>query len=192
MCLRITSLTKLLSDLSFNSMRDLADEVTIQFEDDLIKMASDGENTQYIVTSICTALVVVSTVIILPFFTCVLRDKSNIISIFADIEHDEILEVIESSKNFNIKNINFKKSWIESCDGKQEELWEFIMKKHNKEKDEKKENKIESNSLPEKSKELPGKESKKISVISEIEKLPQENEEELKRTERRETLGQIE
>lgn len=178
-------------------MRDSESVDVVKFQEDLQQMATDGENLQYIVISICTALVLISTLIILPFFTCVLRDKSSVISIFSDIEMEEVNETIESIKNFDIKTIKFKKKWIDKCEGKQEEFWNIIIRKHKKIKSLKgkdvsqsvEEKKIEIHDLVENPSNL-NKQEKSLHIIEEASM--QNNSEEEKRNERKKTLGEIE
>ena len=106
----------------------MQDSINQVFEADILSLASSGLNSQYILISICTALVVISTAIIFPILNWIIKDKSLVIAIFSDVERIEVNKVIENTKRLNINNLDYKKKWIKKSNGQQDYFWNKILK----------------------------------------------------------------
>eukprot|EP01022_Parablepharisma_sp_SALTPOND_P006423 TRINITY_DN1261_c0_g1_i2.p2 TRINITY_DN1261_c0_g1~~TRINITY_DN1261_c0_g1_i2.p2 ORF type:complete len:514 (-),score=67.95 TRINITY_DN1261_c0_g1_i2:931-2472(-) len=114
-------------DLMFYHMRFKQDEVNFKLEEELKSMARKGENTQYAIILSCIGLVILSTIVIIPVFNWVIKEKSNVLSIFADIEPAEARKVVEECQKLDIKNLKYKRKWIGLASGHQNLLWNKII-----------------------------------------------------------------
>lgn len=90
--------------------------------------STQGENTVYIITSVCIGIVFISVISLLPTFIWVIKDKSYVIRIFADIEEEEVKQLIKFAETCNIKLIKYKRKWIKECNGDEAVFWNKIMK----------------------------------------------------------------
>lgn len=115
--------------MSFVSMRDELDKVNVIFEQDVGNLAVEGATNEYMIISICIGLVILAEAIIIPFFSRAIQEKSRVIAIFADIEIDEIKEIIET-QIVDLRKIKFKKSWITESEGNFNVFWDKVIKAH--------------------------------------------------------------
>jgi len=178
MCKRILSLIDLTFKTIFNSMSKQQNYVVKIMESELLKLATNGENIQYIIYCICSGLVIICLIVIIPVFSWVIQDKSYVFAIFSDIEQSEINEVISDCKKLDIRHLQFKKKWISKYDNKPKEFWNRVNNSSDSEnKHEKKETKKSfqlSSAVCEPEKGQPQPDTKKQAddlIISETNKL---------------------
>ncbi len=126
-CTYVRDKTRYASDLLFYYMKDKQDDVSKKLEAELKSMARQGENLQYIIVISCIGLVILSTVSIIPIFHWVIKQKSGVLGIFADIEESEARYVIEECQCLDIKNLKYKRKWIGLSEGNQNRLWNKII-----------------------------------------------------------------
>jgi len=131
MCQRIKMLNDFLTNIILNAMRIRQDNVNVIMENELHNLAVNGENTQYIIIGICIGLVIVFLIAMIPVFTWVIRNKSYVLSIFSDIEIEEIQEVIDGCKILDIKKIKYRKKWITKFEAKPSQFWNKLITKFN-------------------------------------------------------------
>jgi len=129
MCGRITLLNNLAVATAYNSMSATQYKYTKIMETELIRFATDGETTQYVINGICAGLVSVCLIVIIPIFTWVIQDKSYVLSIFSDIENEELHQIIHDCKKIDIKTVKFKKKWFKKYDSKPTQFWNKVIKR---------------------------------------------------------------
>lgn len=93
----------------------------------MFSLASDSSNSQYILISVCTGLVIAFTIIIFPILNYIIKDKSYVIAIFSDMDIDEVKKVIEDTRKLNLVNLNYKKKWIKKSNGQQDYFWRKLI-----------------------------------------------------------------
>ncbi len=113
-------------------MREKQDSVVNRFENELRTLATEGEIAQYIITGICTGLVLCSLAAIMPVFNWVIKDKSYVLAIFSDIERTEIQKVIEECHKMDLRTVKYKSEWVERYENNQNAFWNKLMSEHKK------------------------------------------------------------
>ncbi len=116
--------------LGYYGMREKQDSVSQRMEAELTVLAREGELTQYTITGICVALIVASVGIIVPIFLWVIKDKSYVIAIFADITKEEATKIVEDSRKLDIKNLHYKRRWIASAGESHNVFWKKLIAEH--------------------------------------------------------------
>jgi len=126
MCQRMISLTDQAFVILFNSMSKHQNYVADNMSAELSRLATKSENIQYIINCICAGLVVICLIVIIPVFLFVIKDKSYVLSIFSDIEKNELEEIIRECKKVDIKHLRFKKKWIMRFEHNPKEFWDKV------------------------------------------------------------------
>ncbi len=117
--------------IAFTAMRDKQDEIAARLEKELQSLATDDEIVQFIIVGICVGLVALSSMVIVPIFIWVIKDKSYVFAIFSYIESDEIRQIIAECKKLDLKNLRYKKTWLANSQGNQELFCKKIIAENN-------------------------------------------------------------
>jgi len=112
------------------SMRIHQDKYSNILRKKIQDMSITGENTIYTIICSCIGIVFLSIGLTFPVFIWVIKDKSYVISIFADITDEEINEIIESAMNFDIRCVHYKKKWILTCANEEDRFWKICLQKN--------------------------------------------------------------
>ena len=108
-------------------MREIQDTISSRLESDLKFVARRGEVTQYIIVAVCIGLVLLTSASVVPFFNTVIKDKSYVLALFADISVQEIQTIIGEIKALDIKTLRFKRKWILKFQGLQDAFWKKLL-----------------------------------------------------------------
>jgi len=126
MCQRLVSVTDQASIILFNSMSKHQNYIADNMSAELSHLATKGANVQYIINSVCGGLVLLCLIVIIPVFLFVIKDKSYVLSIFSDIESNEIEEIIRECKKVDIKHLRFKKKWVMKFEHNSKQFWNKV------------------------------------------------------------------
>ena len=80
----------------------------------------------------------------MPVFIWVIKDKSYVIRIFADIEDSEIQQMINLVETCDLKRVRYKNKWLTQCKGDEQKYWEKILREQRKNRDKESENLLTS------------------------------------------------
>ena len=114
-------------ELGINPLRINQDLTGAQVQEDIISLATSGEASQYVMISICSGLVILSTMIILPILMWIIKDKSYVLGIFADVKNDEAKKVIEEALHLDLTKLVYRKKWLEKWKTRQEMFWKKLV-----------------------------------------------------------------
>ncbi|MDR3549191.1 MAG: hypothetical protein P4M11_13180 [Candidatus Pacebacteria bacterium] len=131
-CEYIVEMTTYAYTVGFFGLRVEQDSVSRRLESELTSMSRQGETVQYMITGICVGLITASACIILPIFIWVIKDKSYVLAIFSDITQKEASRIITDSRKLDIKNLHYKKRWIETAGDSHESFWKKLIAEHRK------------------------------------------------------------
>ena len=123
MCTYIFNMIDYSYAIIFMPMREKQNAISRKLHAELIKLATEDETIQYVLLGICIGLVLLGTAMITPIFITVIRDKSHVFKIFAFIEKNEIEKIVVDCKKMDLKNLRFKKRWLEGSQGDAERFW---------------------------------------------------------------------
>ena len=127
MCTYISNMIDYSFSIAFIPMRNKQDEVSLRLHNELDGLATDDESIQYILVGVCIGLVIISTMVIIPIFIFVIRDKSYVFRIFSYIEEKEIKKIINNCKKLDLKNMRYKRRWLAHSAGNPEIFWKKII-----------------------------------------------------------------
>ncbi len=119
-------------DIGYNTLRDKQDEVAAKLETELTRLAGKGKTLQYTLMGMCTGLVVLISVATIPVFMRVVKSKSSVLAIFADIKPEEAEKIIDESRKLDIKNLKYKAKWIAKCQGRKNLFWRKLLAEQQK------------------------------------------------------------
>ncbi len=125
---------------------------------DLLSHASSGRDDLYIIISVCIGIVVLSSAFIVGLLIHVIRDKSYVTAIFADIRRDEVEKIIHHAQSLPITNVQFRARHVLESEGDEEKFWKATVRRYRT--------------------TAPRKSHKKVAVILQKEKEELENESE--------------
>ncbi|MDR3547260.1 MAG: PAS domain S-box protein [Candidatus Pacebacteria bacterium] len=132
MCKRIA----IVNDNDYRSLfyytRFKQDAVSSDLENELVSLAVEGRSSRYILTGICTGLVLASLLAVTPIFNWVIKDKSYVMAIFSDVEPEEVAKMIEECKKIDIRNVKYRKRWLQKANWRQDAFWARVMTEHGK------------------------------------------------------------
>jgi len=111
-----------------NRMRNYQDKYSLELRNKMRNLSLNGQLTLYILTACCIFVVILSIGLTFPVFIWVIKDKSYVLAIFANITADEIKVLIDAAANFDIRLIKYKKKWILGCVGDEDKFWKTCMK----------------------------------------------------------------
>ena len=127
MCKVINQMIEYSFSIAFNPMRNKQDGTSQKLHDELEKLAIEDETLQYAIMGICIGLVVTGSIVIIPIFIWVIKDKSYVFTIFSNIEDDEIHTIIANCKKMDLKNLRYKRKWLANSEGNQEAFWKKMI-----------------------------------------------------------------
>ena len=127
MCLNLLINLNYVSVLGMNPLRINQDVTGTKVQENTISLATSGQASQYIMISICSGLVVLSTMIILPILMWTIKDKSYVLGIFADVKNDEAKKVIEEALHLELTKLVYRKKWLEKWKTRQEMFWKKLV-----------------------------------------------------------------
>ncbi|MDR3548426.1 MAG: hypothetical protein P4M11_09225 [Candidatus Pacebacteria bacterium] len=119
-------------NVGYYALREAQDSVSKRLESEVTLLSREGETTQYTITGICLALITASAGVILPIFVWVIKDKSFVIAIFADITHEEATKIIEGTRKIDMKNLHYKRRWIVAAGDGHETFWKKLIAEHHR------------------------------------------------------------
>lgn len=131
-----------------NRMRNYQDKYSNELRNKIFDLTRTGEMTLYALIGSCISVIIVSIGLTFPVFIWVIKDKSYVIAIFADITDEEIKAIVSSAVNFDIRTVKYKKKWILSTVGEEEKFWKLCLKgNREKNSDEKQKNKNDNKEI---------------------------------------------
>ncbi len=130
LCQYVLKLADYAYNMCFYTLMMKHNEVSRRLEAVVSGLAQQSENTQYVIIGICIGVVVLSVLIIIPIFLWVIKDKSRVVAIFADISPEEAKKIIVSSRQLDIKNFRFKAKWIIEAGEDNEGFWNKLITQH--------------------------------------------------------------
>ncbi len=130
LCQYVAKLADYAYNMAFYTLMVKHDEVSRRLEAEVSDLAQKGENTQYVIIGICIGVVVFSVLIIIPIFLWVIKDKSRVVAIFADISPEEAKKIIVDSRKLDIKSFRFKRKWIIEAGENNEGFWMKLITQH--------------------------------------------------------------
>jgi len=111
-----------------NRLRNYQDKYSLELRNKVHNLSISGQLILYILTAACVSVVIVSIGLTFPVFIWVIKDKSYVLAIFANMTDDEIKVLIDAAANFDIRMIKYKKKWILGCVGEEDKFWKTCMK----------------------------------------------------------------
>ncbi len=111
---------------AFTPMRNKQDSVSVRLQNELTRLATNDENTQYILAGVCIGLVLLSAIFVMPIFMKVIRDKSHAFSIFSHITTQEIHRIINECKKLEVKKVRFRREWLTQFAEQPAQFWRKI------------------------------------------------------------------
>jgi len=127
MCKYISKMIDYSFNIAFIAMRNKQDEITDRLEKELDYLATQDLLVNYILISVCIALVIISALVIIPIFVKVIKDKSNLYMIFSHITEEELNKIVSECKKLILKNVRYKKKWLLKSYGNQDHFWRKIV-----------------------------------------------------------------
>ena len=127
MCVYISNMIDYSFSIAFTPMRVKQDEISLRLHKELESLATDDEIIQFVLIGICVGLVIISSVVIVPIFIRVIKSKSFVFRIFSYIEEKEIKKIIHNCQKLDLKNLRYKKKWLEKSAGDQEVFWKKLV-----------------------------------------------------------------
>eukprot|EP01022_Parablepharisma_sp_SALTPOND_P000406 TRINITY_DN101_c0_g1_i3.p1 TRINITY_DN101_c0_g1~~TRINITY_DN101_c0_g1_i3.p1 ORF type:complete len:849 (+),score=23.95 TRINITY_DN101_c0_g1_i3:2314-4860(+) len=116
-------------------MRNYQDKYSEVLRHEIEVVSTQGEKSLYILIGSCAAAALVSIGLVFPVFIWIIKDKSCVIAIFADITEEEIKAITENIENFDIRNVVVKNRWVRACDGNEDKFWKKVIKCQGKDND---------------------------------------------------------
>lgn len=129
---------------TFMPLRVYQQQYSAVLRSGLENSSSQGETIIFIVQGICIGIVLLSAAILMPVFIWVIKDKSYVIRIFADIEDSEIQQMINLVETCDLKRVRYKNKWLTQCKGDEQKYWEKILREQRKNRDKESENLLTS------------------------------------------------
>lgn len=109
------------------SMRILQDILLEEIVENIISDSRGGRNTQYISSSICVGVILISTGFIAFLIIVVVRDKNLVLAIFAEISKEDIARVLDRAKALSIRKTRFSFDQYRNIKGPSEVYWGAII-----------------------------------------------------------------
>lgn len=95
---------------------------------DFLDTADRGENSLYAIIGICMGVVILSSALISVILIVVIKDKSYVMAIFAEIKEEEIRRVIRQATSFPITNVRFRLQHVYDCKGNEDKYWRSVVR----------------------------------------------------------------
>ncbi len=92
----------------------------------LLTNASSKRDSLYIIDAVCILVVVLSSVFILALLVWVIKDKSRVLAIFAEISTEEIRDIIAKAESLPISESRFDQRLLRRCNGNEEKFWHYM------------------------------------------------------------------
>ncbi len=96
---------------------------------DLMLIANKGRNALYILISVCIAVVLFSSVLILVLLIWVIKDKSNVMAIFAEVQPEEIDSILGQARSLNISTARFDQKQLNDVGNDEEAFWKSFCRR---------------------------------------------------------------
>ncbi len=96
---------------------------------DLLRIAVMGRDSLYILIGVCIAVVVSSSLIILVLLIWVIKGKSKVMAIFAEILPEEVDSIITQAQHMNIADAHFDQKYVTMCENNEEKFWHFFFRR---------------------------------------------------------------
>ncbi len=103
--------------------------VSMTLINDLLRIATQGRDSLYVLIGSCIAVVVLSSVLILVLLIWVIKGKSRVMSIFAEVQASEIEIILAQARSLNITTARFDVKYVTMCEGNEEKFWRYFIKK---------------------------------------------------------------
>jgi len=116
------------ADNGFYSLRIQQDNAAKLIMNDLVLRAKAGELYLYIIISCCMGILTLSTIIITIVLIKVIKGKSYVMTIFADITDEQIQKIIDRAINIEISNIRYDPKWIADSRGDEKLFWKLVVR----------------------------------------------------------------
>eukprot|EP01022_Parablepharisma_sp_SALTPOND_P023593 TRINITY_DN5026_c1_g1_i1.p1 TRINITY_DN5026_c1_g1~~TRINITY_DN5026_c1_g1_i1.p1 ORF type:complete len:1576 (+),score=83.95 TRINITY_DN5026_c1_g1_i1:679-4728(+) len=110
------------------SLRIQQDKLSEELMKDLFSFGDTGKKKLYIITSICISIVVLSSTSVIVLLILVVKDKSSVMAIFADILREEIEQVIHMATCIAISETRFDVQDVRNANGNEEKYWQAATK----------------------------------------------------------------
>ncbi len=116
------------SDNGFYSLRVKQDQVAKEIMRGLFDVATEGRNELYAIIVSCIGVVLISSIALVILLIMVIKDKSHVMAIFAEIKREEIHKVISHARSLPITNARFKLQHVEECKGEENKYWKILLR----------------------------------------------------------------
>jgi hypothetical protein len=110
-------------------MRITQDKLSAEIIEEIINASRSERNVKYIIVSVCIVAVYAYSGFIVYLIVLVIRDKSRVLSVFAEVTKEEIDQVLEkaklvsiSSKRFSIEELKNHSKPADSMISKKKEM----------------------------------------------------------------------
>eukprot|EP00831_Metopus_contortus_P027247 TRINITY_DN22963_c0_g2_i1.p1 TRINITY_DN22963_c0_g2~~TRINITY_DN22963_c0_g2_i1.p1 ORF type:complete len:335 (-),score=63.39 TRINITY_DN22963_c0_g2_i1:104-1108(-) len=102
---------------------------------DLKEIARNGKISMYTIIAICIGIVMASSVFLFVMLIVVIKGKSKVLSVFADIEEEDINRIIGDTNSVSISTKNFNSNLLNKCGNNEEKFWKLLILKKKKQRD---------------------------------------------------------
>ncbi len=96
---------------------------------DLLELATVGRNSLYVMIAVCIAVVIFSSLLILLLLILVIRDKSNVMGIFAAVQTKEVEEILVQARGLNISEARFDHKQVVACEQQEDQFWRLFCRR---------------------------------------------------------------
>ncbi len=112
------------------TMRPYQGKISVELTAELLRIALSGRDELYILMSVCIAVVILSSFFILVLLIWVIKDKSNVMAIFAEITMKEIDGILVKIRGLNIVETHFDQRFVRLCEGSEDRFWKYLDHPH--------------------------------------------------------------
>ncbi len=115
----------------FGTLRVQQERTSLQIMDDFLTVAASGQNYIDVLNAMCMGIVLLCSLIISGIMIIVIKGKSGVMAIFAEITEDEIRIVLEHAQSLAISAVRFKSQYVADALGDDEKYWQLVLQDHN-------------------------------------------------------------
>ncbi len=117
----------------FYSLRIQQDEAAKDIMSTFLSNASSGANTLYTIISLCMGIVVLSSAVLAIILIVVIKDKSYVMAIFAEVTEEETKRIIKHIKTLGLSTVRFQSKILDANRENEEQYWRSVVKEHKRE-----------------------------------------------------------
>ncbi|MDR3548023.1 MAG: PAS domain S-box protein [Candidatus Pacebacteria bacterium] len=95
---------------------------------DLLSIAVKGRDSLYVLISVCISAVVLSSLLLLVLLIWVIKGKSRVVAIFAEVLPEEISTILTQARSLNISEVRFDSKYVAMCENNEDKFWRYFYK----------------------------------------------------------------